>query len=229
MYQMKSEMPGAGRHSGSPILTKSNALEQIPMLWKVYDDLRIKKRDGRVDKWVRETVREVKSQCENSQWKNSETLKGYITLHDEFTEEKGIPSSCEVLINLILERGSVPRINTFVDIYNVISVITGVSIGAHDIRNLSGNPRLQATIRDMPFAPIGGSGGGLARVGEYAYIDDVGVICRMDIKQCDRTKITNNTRRVLVIFQGHQGIGEDILRGSILRLDGALETFGVMV
>ena len=228
MNQMESETSGAGRHSSSPILTKSNALEQIPMLWKVYDGLRIKKRDGRVDKWVRERVREVKSQCENNRWKGSETLKGYITLHDEFTEEKGIPSSCEVLTDLILNRGSVPRINTFVDVYNVISVITGVSIGAHDIRNISGNPRLKITVRDMAFSPIGGRGAGLAKRGEYAYIDDMGVICRMDTKQCDRTKITNKTQRVLVIFQGHKGIGEDVLKGSILQLDGALGKFQVV-
>jgi DNA/RNA-binding domain of Phe-tRNA-synthetase-like protein len=80
---------------------------------------------------------------------------------------------------------------------------------------------------DMSFDPIGGKGEGLAKRGEYAYVDEKGVLCRMDIKQCDRTKITEETTDALVIFQGHEGIGEDVLRESIRFLDESLQVFEV--
>ena len=46
----------------------------------------------------------------------------------------------------------------------------------------------------------------LARKGEYVYSDDDGVICRLAIKQCNRTKITTETKDVLVILQGNEKI-----------------------
>jgi DNA/RNA-binding domain of Phe-tRNA-synthetase-like protein len=216
-------------HTGNRlILTKTDELKEIPMEWRVYGNLQIKKRNSGVERWVKEMVGEIKAKCNESPWKTSEVLKGYIALHDRFSMEKGIPSSCEVLTDLILKNGSVPHINTFVDIYNVISVLTGVSIGAHDTRNISGNARLLKIKKDTAFKPIGGRGEGMAKRGEFAYVDDAGVMCRMDVKQCNRTKITDKTRNVLVIFQGHAGIGENALHDSILLLEEALRQFQIL-
>jgi DNA/RNA-binding domain of Phe-tRNA-synthetase-like protein len=229
---MKQREPSASEtdvHTGSRlILKKTDDLKEIPMECRVYRNLQIKKRDNNVERWVKERVGETKAKCNESPWKTSEVLKGYIALHDKFSMEKGIPSSCEVLTDLILKNGSVPHINTFVDIYNVISVLTNVSIGAHDTRNISGNARLLKIKEDMAFEPIGGRGEGMAKRGEFAYVDDAGVMCRMDIKQCNRTKITDKTRDVLVIFQGHAGIGENVLHDSILQLEEALRQFQIL-
>jgi DNA/RNA-binding domain of Phe-tRNA-synthetase-like protein len=212
----------------SPTLTQSPELAQIPMLWKVYRNLRIKKRDPKVEKWVKENVARVRERCGGPGCWDTAILRGYVSLHDRHTDEKNIPSSCEVLMRLVLERGSVPRINTFVDVYNVVSILTEVSIGAHDTDHLVGDPRLEILETDVFFEPIGGRGEGLAKRGEYAYMDEKGVLCRMDIKQCDRTKITEQTKSVLVIFQGHGGAGEDLLRESIRLLEEALRRFEVM-
>ncbi|MBW1786330.1 MAG: hypothetical protein JRK53_06880 [Deltaproteobacteria bacterium] len=212
----------------TPVLSKADDLANIPMLWKVYTNLHIKRRDGGVEKWVRENSGNIKSRHEDESWRHTPLLKGYVELHNGFADEKNIPSSCEVLMDLLFKRGTLPIINTFVDIYNVVSIVTGVSIGAHDTGNIVGNPRLEILREDMSFKPIGGRGEGLARRGEYAYVDDGGPMCRMDIKQCDRTKITGKTTQVLVIFQGHEGVGEDILRESIHRLDEALRRFRVV-
>lgn len=210
------------------VLRQSAELTQIPMLWRVYENLDIKKRKGPVEKWVREKAREIKSRYDDDSWRHTPLLSGYVELHNRFSEEKNIPSSCEVLMDLLFRRGALPRINTFVDIYNVVSIITGVSIGAHDTGNIAGDPRMEVLEKDMFFEPIGGRGEGLARRGEYAYVDDGGPICRMDIKQCERTKITPQTNRGLVIFQGHEGVGRDLLQQSIDRLDDALKRFEVL-
>jgi DNA/RNA-binding domain of Phe-tRNA-synthetase-like protein len=212
----------------SLILSKSEDLAEIPMRWKVYRNLRIKKRDSRVEKWVKEHVREFRSQWKDALPPGMPDLNGYVTLHDRFAEEKGIPSSCEGLIGLVRKNGSIPRINPFVDLYNLVSLLTGVSIGAHDIRNISGQPKLMVLSRDVSFAPIGGRGTETAKQGEYAYVDDAGVICRMDIKQCDRTKITPQTQNALVIFQGYPNLSSSILAESIRRLDEALAQFQVL-
>ena len=203
----------------SIVLLKSKELESIPVIWKIYDELTIRKGNSRVDGWVKGRVEEIKAKYANVDWRNSPLLKGYVAMHDRFSGEKGIPSSCEGLIDFILEKGSVPRINNFVDIYNAISAITGVSIGAHDLEKLAGSPKLEILPQDMLFVPIGARGDGTARRGEFAYVDTDGVICRMDVRQSDRTKITENTRQVFVIFQGHDAMDRALLKESMEMLD----------
>ena len=207
---------------GSVVLVKSTELDHIPVISKSYLNLSIKKKNKQVDKWIKENVEKIKEKCSNHEWKNSPVFEGYIELHDRHTAKKGIPSSSAALIDFILEKGSVPRINTFVDIYNVISSYTGISIGAHDIDKLEGTPRLEIITRDTPFKMIGGIRDEVARKGEFGYVDDIGIMCRMDIKQCERTKVTENTKRVLMIFQGHAYIQNDDLEKGIQMLDDAI-------
>jgi DNA/RNA-binding domain of Phe-tRNA-synthetase-like protein len=219
---MKEETAFGSGKDYSIALLKSKELDSIPVLWKIYDDLTIRKRDRRMDGWVNGRVEEVKAKYATADWRGSPLFRGYVAMHDRFSDEKGIPSSCEGLIDFILEKGSIPRINNFVDLYNVISAITGVSIGAHDVERLEGSPRLEILPQDMLFVPIGGRGEGSARKGEFAYVDAQGVICRMDIRQCDRTKVREDTRQVFVIFQGHDSMNRALLKESMEMLDRAI-------
>ena len=216
---MTEETAFGPEKAGSIALLKSKELDSIPVLWKVYDELTIRKRNSRVDGWVKGRVEEIKAKYATADWKDSPLFRGYVATHDRFSDEKGILSSCEGLIDFILEKGSIPRINNFVDVYNVISAITGVSIGAHDVEKLVGSPKLEILPQDMSFVPIGARGEGSAKKGEFAYLDMEGVICRMDIRQCDRTKITEDTRHVFVIFQGHDSMDHALLKESMEMLD----------
>ena len=46
----------ADEQTGMPLLAQSAVLNQIPMKWRVYENLDIRKRNARVEKWVREQV-----------------------------------------------------------------------------------------------------------------------------------------------------------------------------
>ncbi len=205
--------------AGLLALMKSKELNHIPVISKSYINLRIKKKDGQVEKWIKEYIGKIKEKYSDYNWKNAPVFEGYIQLHDRYTKKKGIPSSSAGLIDFVLEKGSVPKINTFVDIYNVVSSFTGISIGAHDIDKLEGIPKLDIIKQDMQFKMIGGGKDGVAIKGEYGYIDEKGILCRMDIKQCDRTKVTEDTKQVLMIFQGNPYLGCDDLEKGIRMLD----------
>lgn len=206
----------------SVVLVKSKELDHIPVISKTYSNLTIEKRNKQVDKWIKEHIKKIKEQYSNRNWKTSPIFEGYIELHDRHTEKKGIPSSSATLIDFILEKGSVPRINTFVDMYNLVSSYTGISIGAHDIDMLAGTPRLEIIKEDTPFKMIGRSKEDVARKDEYCYVDDKGIICRMDIKQCERTKVTESSKQVLMIFQGHWYLGYDDLEKGVHMLDDVI-------
>jgi len=214
-----SESKPADDKTGSLSLEKSKKLDHIPVMSKIYKNLRVKKRDNQIERWIKAQIEKIKVKYSDPGWKNAPVFAGYIELHDRYTVQKGIPSSSAGLIDFILEKGSVPKINTFVDIYNVVSSFTGISIGAHDIDKLEGVPRLDIIKQDTYFKMIGGGKDGIARKGEYGYIDERGILCRMDIKQCDRTKVTENTKRVLMIFQGNPYLGCDDLAKGVRMLD----------
>lgn len=201
----------------TPRLVISTELDHIPVISKTYTYLKVEKRNDRVDQWINDYVAKIKEKYSHRDWKNASIFKGYVALHDQYTDQKGIPSSSAALIDFILEKGSVPKINTFVDIYNVVSSFTGISIGAHDIDKLQGTSRLEIFPRDRPFKMIGGPRNAVAKKSEYGYVDDKGVLCKMDIKQCNRTKVTENTKRVLMIFQGHADLNYyDLEQGSLM-------------
>lgn len=196
-------------------LVKATELDEIPVVWRIYSGLTITRRNKTVDEWIHKHEQSVKDRYLDKDWRKRLMFSGYVRLHDRFSKTKGMISSPEKMIGFILKEGSVPRINLFVDIYNAVSALTGVSIGAHDVREIAGHVRLEVLESDVPFEVIGGGRYSIARKGEYGYTDDKGVICRLDIKQAERTKVTEMTRRALVIFQGHPDLGEESLRQAV--------------
>ena len=64
-----------------------------------------------MDKWVKEHVERLKAKYADIDWKDSYNFQCYVALHDRFTKEKGVPSSCEGLIDCILKNGFIYTCN----------------------------------------------------------------------------------------------------------------------
>lgn len=213
--KMKSEVSESFRLSNST---------GIPMLWKIYNGVIIQKRNPRVETWSKEKVSQIIDIYSGEGWRDSPRFSGYVTLHDRYSATKGIPSSSESSIDYILKRRSIFHINTFVNIYNIVSALTGISMGAHDTDRISGDARLEFIREDMCYRMVGRGDEDVAGKGEYGYTDGRGILCRLDVKQSDRTKVTEQTHDVLVIFQGHDHMGDEILRQGVQLLDEAVHT-----
>ena len=112
-----------------------------------------------------------------------------------------------------------------VDLYNIFSAMTGVSIGAHDIEKIAGFPKLVVLEKDTSFRHAATNQEDVAKKGEYAYVDDKGILCRLDIKQGNRTNITKNTRHVLVLFQGNNAISQKSVDEAMDEFKRLVNTF----
>jgi len=205
-------------------LEKDKQLDKIPTIYTTYRNIKIKKKDANVQKWLNEMVEKIITRYNEENWYKSPTFTGFIKLHNEFSSQKDLISSSQSLVSDIKEAGEIQNINTFVDIYNAISALTGVSIGVHDINEISGNPKLKILDEDQEFTVIGGKEKATAYKGEYAYIDDKGILCRLDIKQSNRTKISEKSKNIFVILQGHDSLGEGVLEEAKKMLDEAVNT-----
>ena len=148
---------------------------------------------------------------------NDDVLKGFWKLHEKVGKtSKHDMSSPENLMNMLLKNGNLPSINLIVDIYNLVSVKTKLALGAHDLDNINGNVSLRLTDGTETFLPIGYSKNKPISKGEYAYIDDNNdVLCRMEVRQVEKTKVTENTSNCMYIVQGNENVDNEQIKKAV--------------
>ena len=198
-------------------------LEEIPVIWKCFHNIEVKRKSPKVKKWVNDLTEKTIKKYSEENWEKKEVFKKYWDLHNKYSKEKAITPSSQVLVEAIKEKGKIPNINTLVDVYNAVSALTGVSIGVHDISKIEGDVKFGILKKNQLLKTIRKKDKLFAKKGEYAYTDEEGVICRLDTKQSDRTKVTNKTTDVLVIMQGHEALPKEDLEKAMRLLEEGLK------
>jgi DNA/RNA-binding domain of Phe-tRNA-synthetase-like protein len=113
------------------------------------------------------------------------------------------PPSLERLLNFALKRGDLPAVNNLVDAYNLVSVRTGCSLGAHDLDRIALPVSLRLLTGLELFTPLGREEEILVMPGEYGYVDARDrVLCRLDVLQAEFSKVTADTVNALLIIEG---------------------------
>lgn len=112
-------------------------------------------------------------------------------------------SSVENLYRMTLEAGGLRSINKLVDIYNYVSLARMIPIGGDDLDRVEGSIELRFAAGDEPFRPLGSQQLQRARMGEVIYADEKEVLCRRwNWRESDKTKMTEQTRDVLLVCEG---------------------------
>jgi len=111
--------------------------------------------------------------------------------------------SVEKLISFAHKRGDLPVINNLVDAYNLISIRSSCSLGAHDLDRISLPVALRFLNGSESFTPLGSAQPTRVTAGEYGYVDASNrLLCRLDILQADFSRVTEATNNVLLIVEG---------------------------
>lgn len=110
--------------------------------------------------------------------------------------------SAESLCRRVLRRLSLYKINTLVDLINLVSLKTGYSIGGFDANQIIGNLRLGVGKEGELFQAIGR--GELNIAGLPVYRDQIGGIGTPTSDE-ERTKISLSTNRLLMIINAYSG------------------------
>ncbi|HEY7313897.1 MAG TPA: phenylalanine--tRNA ligase beta subunit-related protein [Gemmataceae bacterium] len=125
-------------------------------------------------------------------------------------------SSVERLLLLALKRGEVPAINSLVDAYNLVSLRRRCSLGAHDLDAIAPPVSLRLLTGRETFTPLGASASAIVVPGEYGYVDAADrLLCRLDVRQADFSKVTETTRNVLLIVEGTAEHDPEALRRAV--------------
>ena len=147
-------------------------------------------------------------------------LEGFNLLHDHIgvKRRKNIPAS-ENLIKLLQKHSSLTYINKIVDIYNLISLDSKLALGAHNIDRVSGNVTLRFTDGTERFVPLGQTEPVAINPHEYSYIDDSNeVLCRLEIRQVQKTLVDETARNVFYIVQGNDATSDELLHQTAQKI-----------
>jgi DNA/RNA-binding domain of Phe-tRNA-synthetase-like protein len=120
-------------------------------------------------------------------------------------------SSIESLLRRALKGGSFPRINPVVDLYNTVSLKYLVPMGGHAISPLKGNISLCFAKGGEPFVPMDSEDTELVDANEVVYKDDIEVLTRRWVwRQCNKDKVTDQTKSVFVPIDVMQGLPDGL-------------------
>ena len=147
-------------------------------------------------------------------------LEGFNILHDKtgVKRRKNIPAS-ENLIKLLVKHQGMSYINLAVDIYNLISLESRLALGAHNMDKVDGNVTLRFTDGTERFVPIGQSEPLPVKPHEYCYCDDANeVLCRLEIRQVEKTKVDEAAKNVFYIVQGNEAASESLLKETAQKI-----------
>jgi DNA/RNA-binding domain of Phe-tRNA-synthetase-like protein len=125
--------------------------------------------------------------------------------------------SVERLLTAALKRGDLPAINNLVDAYNLVSVRSGCSLGAHDLDRITLPVSLRLLTGREAFTPLGRQAPEPVVAGEFGYVDAADrVLCRLDLLQADFSKVTRETVNALLIVEGTAAHSVDLLRQTFV-------------
>lgn len=156
--------------------------------------------------WRKEKVASLIEKYKDYDIKADPIIEGFYELHQEVgvPRRKNLPAS-ENLIRLLTKREELISINKAVDIYNILSIESKLCLGAHDIDKIDGNVTLKITDGTEKFLPLGSEELKPVKAGEYSFVDDNNdVICWLDIRQVDKTKVTEDSKNVLYLIIGNK-------------------------
>ncbi|MCX8170715.1 MAG: phenylalanine--tRNA ligase beta subunit-related protein [Candidatus Bathyarchaeota archaeon] len=185
----------------------------LKVLATIIEGLKVKNEDPNLELLKNEVIKEAKSKYRIESLKDAPSFKAYR----EFFWRIGIDPTksrpaAEALMRRVLLDNPLPKINTFVDSLNLASLKSEVAIGSFDLDKVSGElVVIRYADRGEVFHGIGMSQPIVLKGREIVISDDMGVIAIYPHRDSERTKITEATRRILLVFCRVPGIDASML------------------
>ncbi len=125
--------------------------------------------------------------------------EAYASFNGEPSKNK---PSVDALVRRVLNKNSLPNINSLVDLYNYISIKYLLPVGGDDLDKVNGKVRLCYATGAEDFFMIGGKMKEHPNSGEIIYRDESDVLCRRwNWREADKTKFTEGTKNAVVYIE----------------------------
>ncbi len=133
----------------------------------------------------------------------NEVTEGYRELIKKAGRSvKKNPPTVPGFIDNIKHRGSMPRINSIVDVYNIESIRSSLAIGGHDLNSVHGDVIVTVCGKEDTFTAIGGKEKHVEPT-DFVYRDNSGIMAWLDVRDSEFYKMSDDTVNVLFVMQGN--------------------------
>ena len=151
----------------------------------------------------KQAMEEWALQCQLEEVSDSAVVTGYTDLLQKVGRStKKNPPTILALIRNIQHRGTLPQINSIIDIYNVECLRSYLAIGGHDLDKIEGPIEFTISQREDLFFPILSSEKHVAPT-DPVYRDQKGVLAWLDVRDSDHYKFEESTQNALFVIQGN--------------------------
>ena len=127
------------------------------------------------------------------------------------------PPTAVALIQNIKRRGSMPNINSIVDIYNVESLHSFLAIGGHDFDKIEDEICFTVSEKEDVFYPIMAPEKYVAET-DYVYKDKKGIMAWIDVRDGENYKFDENTKNAIFIIQGNANTSVEMRLEALERI-----------
>jgi DNA/RNA-binding domain of Phe-tRNA-synthetase-like protein len=114
-------------------------------------------------------------------------------------------SAAEALLRRLTKQGSIPSINTVVDIGNLVSIRYGLPVAVFDQRAMTGGTTVRFATGAETFTDLGSGERQAPDAGEVIFVDEAGLVCarRWCWRQSAESASGPMTTEILVTVEGH--------------------------
>ena len=153
---------------------------------------------------------------------NHPVIQGYKDLLQSVERSvKKNPPTVPALIRNIQHRGSIPCINSIIDIYNVEALNSFLAIGGHDFDKIHDYIEFTVNEREDIFLPILSTEKHVTKT-DYVYRDEKGILAWLDVRDGENYKFDDKTKNAIFIIQGNLNTSVEMRMEALKRIQDDL-------
>lgn len=161
-------------------------------------------------------------QCDVEEVSNNPITQGYADMLQNVGRSiKKYPPTVPAFIRNIQRRGSMPHINSVIDIYNAESLHSLLAIGGHDLDKIDGLIEFTVNKEDGSFLPISSTEKHVAET-DYVYRDAKGIIAWLGVRDGEQYKFDDGTKNAIFIIQGNANTSVEMRVEALKRIKSDL-------
>ena len=191
-----------------------------------FKDITVKREESELENYKLDVAKATQEKWELEKLRDDPEFRAYR----DFFWRLGIDPTknrpaAEALIRRVLSDRPLPKINTWVDAYNLVSITTAIPIASFDSNLLVGSLLMREARAGEEFLGIGMDKPVTLSGGEAVIQDDKRLVAIYPYRDADHSKVTMKTKNVLMLLCGAPGITNEKLQASALEAASVLPRY----
>lgn len=191
-----------------------------------FNNVTVKHEDSELEKYKLEVYKDTQDKWKIDKLRDDPEFRAYR----DFFWKLGIDPTknrpaAEALIRRVLRDRPIPKINTWVDAYNLVSITTAIPIASFDSDLLKGELLMREAKVGEQFLGIAMKKPVTLIGGEAVIQDDKRLVAIYPYRDADYSKVSMKTKNVLMLMCGAPGINRTKLNESGIEAKEVLPKF----